>query len=499
MYDEARDERQSSSTPTSRGDAVPAAASNEHHPDGLGVRLRSVEGTAVIAAAVLGSALAYMSDDMLNVALPSVSDDLGVGVSELQWVVNSYFVTMLSLMLTAGSFGDIRGHRRTFVAGLAVFAGGAVVAATAPSVLVLVAGRALQGVGAAFLLACGLALVNGSFCEHERSRAVGLYMGFTAVATAAGPAVGGLLVDLVSWRAIFVAPLVFPVAAAVVTYRAVSETSPDPDRSVDTQGALLAFVTISTFSFALISGPTGWLQAEVLVGLAAAVIGAWAFVRRQRDGTDPMLPLGLFRSRTFAGGNAVTLVSFMVSAGAFLFVVVQLQATLGYRPVSAGAAFVPLYLIMLVGSPLSGRLADKIGARLPIVVGNLVLGAGTWGLSLVGADSEFLSDVLPGLIILALGLAAIGAPLTSATLGAVGEDDQGIASGVHNTVGQLAGLLMIVVLPVAAGLSGETFESPQFADGYELAMRVCTLLCLVAAGIAGLTIRPANDPTNNQT
>jgi len=172
-------------------EVMPGAAGSQGHPsDGHVVRLRSGTGRAVIAAAVLGSALAYMSDDMLNVALPSVSDDLGVGVSEMQWVVNGYFVTMLSLMLTAGSFGDIRGHRRTFLAGLAVFAGGAIVAATAPSIPVLVAGRAIQGVGAALLLACGLALVNGSFCEDERSQAVGVYMGLTAVATAVGPVVG---------------------------------------------------------------------------------------------------------------------------------------------------------------------------------------------------------------------------------------------------------------------------------------------------------------------
>ena len=468
---------------------MPSAASHEHRLDGSGVQLRSRQGRAIIAAAVLGSALAYMSDDMLNVALPSVSRELGVGVSEMQWVVNGYFVTMLSLMLTAGSFGDIRGHRRVFLWGLAVFSGGAVVAATAPSIPFLVTGRAIQGVGAALVLACGLALVNGSFGENERSQAVGVYMGLTAVATAVGPVLGGLLVDLASWRAIFIAPLLLPAAAAFVAYTAVPETSSNSGRSVDAKGALLAFLTISTFSFAVIRGPMGWLRLEVMVGLAAATVSAWAFARWQRSGPDPMLPLAMFRNRTFSGGNAVTLVSFMVSAGAFLFLVVQLQTTLGYRPVNAGAAFVPLYLIMLVGSPVSGRLADRIGPRVPIVAGNLILAAGTWWLSLVGAESEFLRDILPGMTVLAFGLATLGAPLTSATLGAAEDHDQGIASGVNNTVGQLAGLLMIVVLPAVAGLSGKTFDGPEFADGYQVAMRFCALLCLVAAGIAGITIR----------
>ncbi len=462
---------------------------DQRRSDGRGLRLRSREGGAVIAAAVLGSALAYMSDDMLNVALPSVSDDLDVGVSEMQWVVNGYFVTMLSLMLTAGSFGDVRGHRRTFLAGLAVFSAGAMVAATAPSVPLLVAGRALQGVGAAPLLACGLALVNGSFDERERSQAVGLYMGVTAVATAAGPALGGLLVDLVSWRAIFVVPLVFPVAAVLVTRRAVAETPLDPDRGVDRTGSLLAFLTISSLSFALIRGPSGWARVEVIVAVVAAGVGAWALVRSQRSSADPMLPLGLFRNRTFSGGNAVTLLSFMASAGAFLFLVVQLQTALDYRPVSAGAALVPLYVIMLVGSPLAGRLADTIGPRTPIVGGSLVFAAGIWWLSLVGPGSEFLPDVLPGMIVLSIGLATLGAPLTSATLGAVEERDQGVASGVNNTVGQLAGLLMIVVLPAVAGLSGAGFDGPEFADGYRVAMRTCALLSVLGAGIALTTIR----------
>lgn len=201
-----------------------------------------------------------------------------------------------------------------------------------------------------------------------------------------------------------------------------------------------------------------------------------------------MLPLSLFRDRMFSGGNAVTLLSFMVSAGAFLFLVVQLQTTLGYRPAEAGAALVPVYLIMLVGAPQSGRLADKVGARAPVIAGNLILAAAAWWLSFVGSGSEFISGVLPGVIVLAIGLAILGAPLTSATLSAVDKDDQGIASGVNNTVGQLAGLLMVVVLPAVAGLSGQAFDGPEFADGYQIAMRVCALVCLVSAAIAGATL-----------
>ncbi len=465
--------------------------------------LSSRAGRAVIAAAVFGSALAYMSDDMLNVALPRLANDLDVGVTGAQWVVNGYFVTMLSLMLTAGSIGDIRGHRRTFLEGLGVFTAGALVrwcagalvCAVAPVVPVLVVGRAIQGVGAALLLAGGLALVNASFGEDERSRAIGLYMGLTAVSTAAGPMLGGLLVDAVSWRAIFVAPLVFPVLAAAVTLIDVPEAPTTPDRRPDSGGAALAFVTIAAFSVVLIRGPNDWLRPEVLVAVGIAVVGAVSFVAVQRRVEEPMLPLGLFDNVTFVGGNAVTLISFMVSAGAFFFVVVHLQSTLGYSPAEAGAALLPLYVIMLVGSPLSGQLADKIGAKLPVVVGLVVLAVGVWWLSLIQPGSAYLTRIFPGLAVLAVGLAVAGAPLTAATLGAVDDDDQGIASGVNTTVGQRAGLLMIAVLPAVAGLSGTSFEGPAFAQGYETAMRVCTLLALAAAAIAAMTIRPPSTRT----
>jgi EmrB/QacA subfamily drug resistance transporter len=430
-----------------------------------------------------------MSDDMLNVALPTVSRDLAVGVTEMQWVVNGYFVTMLSLMLAAGSIGDIKGHRRMFLGGLAVFSSGAIVSATAPTVPLLVAGRAIQGTGAAFLLASGLALVNGSFSDDERGRAVGTYMGLTAVSTAVGPALGGLLVDVLSWRAIFVAPLVFPLAAGFVTLRSVPEIPVVGNRHPDTKGAGLVLLTITSFSFALIRGPGDWLRPEIVAAIVLATLGGVFFVRSQRRVRDPMMPLDLFRNRTFSGGNAVTLIAYMASAGGFLFVVVQLQSTLGYEPAAAGAALIPLYFIMLIGSPLAGRFADTIGARTPIVAGLCILAGGALWLSHIQAGSRFLTAVLPGMIVFAVGLAIAGAPLTTATLGAAPDDEQGIASGVNNTVGQLAGLLMIAILPAAAGLSGQELQGSAFAAGYETAMLICAALALGAAVIAAVTIR----------
>lgn len=457
--------------------------------------LSTPAGRAVLGAAVCGSALAYMSDDMLNVALPSLADDLDVGVSSVQWVVNGYFLTMLALMLVAGSIGDRRGHRRTFLDGLAVFSVGAVVCATAPAVPVLVGGRAIQGIGAALVLASGLALVHSSFAEEERSRAVGLYMGFTAISTAVGPMLGGLLVDTVSWRSIFVAPLLLPAIGAVITVVAVREAPTDAGRRPDGRGTVLAFLTIASFSVALIRGPKDWFAPDVLMAMVIAIVAGTVFVGLQRRAPDPMLPLRLFANSTFAGGNLVTLLSFTASAGAFFFVVVHLQSTLGFGAAEAGAALIPLYVIMMIGSPLAGALADRIGPLAPILGGLSVFAGGAWWLSLVDEGSGYVTEILPGVVVLAVGLAALGAPLTAATLDAAGEDEQGIASGVNNTAGQLAGLLMIAVLPAAAGLSDATLDGPAFAQGYGTAMRICAGLALASAVVAGLTIR--STPTDD--
>lgn len=453
--------------------------------------MSSLAGGAVLAAAVCASALAYMSDDMLNVALPSLAADLDADVSSVQWVVNGYFVTMLSLMLVAGALGDVRGHRRSLLDGLAVFSGGAAVCALAPTIPVLVAGRAVQGVGAALVLASALALVHSSFPEAERSQAVGLYLGSTAVSTAFGPILGGLVVDAISWRAIFVAPLVFPAIGAAVTFAGVPEVASKVERTPDVAGTLLAFLTVASSSLALIRGPSGWLAPEVLAAIGTAVICGVCFMALQRRAADPLLPLGLFESSTFVGGNLVTLLSFTASAGTFFFVVVHLQTTLGFDAAAAGAALVPLYVIMTIGSPLSGVLALRVGP-VPVIVGGLGLVAvGAWWLSLVQAGSGYVTEILPGLVLVAIGLAAVGAPLATATLGAVGEEEQGVASGINNTAGQLAGLLMIAVLPALAGLSGATFDGGAIADGYRTAMRICAGLALASVAVTVATIRPA--------
>jgi EmrB/QacA subfamily drug resistance transporter len=450
------------------------------------VHLRSPIGRAVVAAAVLGSALAYMSDDMLNVAIPAVAAELGGTVSSTQWVINTYYVTLVALVLVAGAIGDLVGHRRVFLTGMGLFTLGALGCAVAPSLWLLIMGRGVQGVGAAMTLAAGLALVSELIHPDERGRAIGLYMGVVAALPALGPVLSGALVDLASWRAIFLAPLLFPALAFLLTRARIPETPRVIGRHPDLPGAAALLVALAALTIALIEGPGGWDRLLPLTAVLVAVLAESLFVAVEGRAKQPMLPLRLLQRRVFVGGNLVWLLACLTSTGAFFFVAVSLQTTLGYRPLVAGLALVPLYLVMTFGSPLSGKLADRIGPRLPTLVGLVVYSAGLCG---IGPGSELVSDVLPGLIVLASGMAMFGPPLTTATLGALDDADQGIASGTINAVGQLGGLLAIAVLPAAAGLSNAMVGGPAFAAGHTHALRIAAGIAAAATILAAATFR----------
>jgi EmrB/QacA subfamily drug resistance transporter len=453
------------------------------------VRLRSPTGRAVIAAAVLGSALAYMSDDMLNVAIPSVAADLGGTVGDVQWVVNSYYVMLVALVLVAGAVGDIAGHRRVFLAGMALFTAGALACALAPSVWLLIAGRGVQGVGAAMTLAAGLALVSRLIHPDERGRAIGVFMGLVAALPAAGPFLSGVLVDLVSWRAIFLVPLLFPACAFLITRARVPETPRAATRHPDIPGAAAALLALAALTVALIEGPGDWSRRVPVVAATVALLATGLFVMIEARVEEPMFPLRLLHRKLFVAGNLVALLACMTSSGAFFFVAVSLQTTLGYRPLVAGLALMPLYVVMTLGSPLSGKLADCIGPRTPTLVGLAVYTAGVWMLSGIGPGSSLLPDVLAGLVVLACGAATFWPPLTTATLGALDDADQGVAAGMNNAVGQLAGLLAIAILPAAAGLADAAVGGPAFASGHTQALRIATGIAAAATVLAAAAFR----------
>jgi EmrB/QacA subfamily drug resistance transporter len=427
-----------------------------------------------------------MSDDMLNLAVPSLARELGASVAGVQWVLNSYYVTLVAFVLVAGSVGDIVGHGQVFLTGLAAFSAGALLCATAPGVAVLVVGRALQGAAAAMVLTAGLALVTSSTPAESRERAVGRFFGLVAAVPALGPFASGVLVDLLSWRWMFVLPLVLPVTASAIVVRRVARAPRGARRHPDLMGSLMLLLALSGLSVALITGRDS--SPVTLPATVLAVVATAGFLLVERRSQDPLLPLALFRRRRFVGGNIVWLLACLTSWGATFFLAVTLQTTLGYRPAAAGLLLTPIYAVMMVGSPLAGRLAQRVGPTWPVVGGLVVYVAGLWMLSAVGAGTS-LARLLTSIGVFAVGMAALTAPLATATLGALDETDQGLASGVNNAMGQLAGLLAIVVLPAAAGLSGgSAFGGVEFAAGYASALRVATALAALAVPIALVTL-----------
>lgn len=444
---------------------------------------------AVLVAAVLGTALAYMSDDMLNLAIPWVARDLEATVTDAQWILNAYYVSLVSCVLVVGSIGDIVGHRRVFIGGIVLFSAGAVGCALAPSIGLLVVGRFAQGAGAAMLLTAGLALVSLINPPKDRSLAVGQFFGLVAAVPALGPFLSGALIGWFSWRWLFVIPLALPALALGITRRRVPETPLATQRRPDVSGGLLLFFTLGAFSVALIVGGVDLMAPLPLAALAFAATGGTVFVRVQRNATDPLLPRRLLRHRRFLGGNLIWLVACITSWGAVFFVAVMLQTTLGTTPMTAGLLLTPIYLVMMIGSPLVGKLADRIGPRLPIVSGLFVYACGLFLLSRIGPTSAVVPDVVLGILFMAVGMATFTAPLAAATMGALEESDQGVASAFNNIMGQLAGLLAVVLLPTAAGLAGVAFSDPSFSLGYGRALVLVSVLASACIPLAAWTFR----------
>ncbi|HTN53011.1 MAG TPA: DHA2 family efflux MFS transporter permease subunit [Anaeromyxobacter sp.] len=453
-------------------------------PAGL-VRYGQAGGRWVLLAAVLGSALAFVDATVVNLALPRIGAELGAGAAALQWTVNGYSLSLASLILLGGSLGDRLGRRRIFVAGVVAFAGASLLCGLAPGIGTLIAARIAQGVGGALLTPGALAILETSFHPGDRARAIGAWSGLGGVAGALGPFLGGWLLQLASWRLVFLVNLPLAAVVVAVALRHVPESrDPRAAGTLDLAGSAAAVVGLAGLTYGLTAWP-GHASAIPAAALALGVAGLLGFVLAERSSRHPLLPLELFRSRAFTAANLFTFAVYASLGGVFFLLVLELQVVAGFEPLAAGTALLPVTILMLLLSARAGALAERIGPRGPMTVGPLACAAGLLLLARIGPQAPYASAVLPGVLALGLGLALTVAPLTATALGAVDERHAGIASGVNNAVARAAGLLAVAALPAAAGLRAGTLTDPSaLAPVYRTAMRLCAGLLVAGAAIA---------------
>jgi EmrB/QacA subfamily drug resistance transporter len=455
------------------------------------VRYGTPAGRWILIATVLGSGMAALDATVVNVALPAIGKDLGAAISGLQWVLTGYLITLAALILLGGSLGDIFGRRRVFQIGVVWFSVASVLCGLAPNLPLLIGARTLQGVGGALLTPGSLAIIEASFAPDDRGRAIGAWSGMGGIATAIGPFAGGWLVSAVSWRLIFL--LNVPLAAAVLwsSRRVPESVDPDADRRVDTTGAVLVVIGLAAVTFALIQGSASGTP-PVLTALMAAigVAALVGFVVVERSSSHPMVPLDIFSSRVFVAANLVTVAVYGALGGTFFLLAVDLQQVLHYSPLLAGAALIPVTVVMLFLSARAGHMAQRIGPRLPMTLGPLIVALALVMMRRIAAGQSYWSGVFPEVVIFGLGLSLTVAPLTVTVLAAVPERHAGVASGTNNAVARAASLLTVAVLPPLARITGSSYRHPAaFSAGFHRACLITAGLCAAGAAIAWVGIR----------
>ncbi len=435
-----------------------------------------------------------LDNTVVNVALPSIQRDLDASISGLEWTINGYTLSFAVLLATGGRLGDIFGRRRMFLIGVVVFALSSATAGLAQNPTDLVASRVVQGVGAALMMPATLSIVTDAFPAHERGKAMGTWAGVSALALAVGPVLGGFLTEHVSWRAIFYLNIPVAVGAVVAALFAVRESRDTTvGREVDYLGVVTLTGALTALVLALVEGNAwGWGSPEIIALLAGAVLGLAAFVAIELQVKVPMVEFRFFGDRNFVGAIVVALIVSFAMLGVFFFLALYMQNILHYSPLEAGVRFLPSTLMIVGVAPVAGRLADRIGPRWLIVAGLLILTGSLYSFTGIAVDSTYL-DLLPGFMLLGIGIALTMSPMTSAAMNAVAVEKAGIASGVLSMFRMVGGSLGIAVTgAIFQGAAGTSFEAatPQhFVDGLSEAMLVSAAVALIGAVIAAATIR----------
>ena len=454
-----------------------------------------------LGAVSFGLFMIMLDNTVVNVALPSIQRDLGVGLSELQWIVTGYALTFAAFMLTGGKLADLLGRRRIFVVGLAVFTGASFLCGFAESGDVLIGARVVQGIGAALMNPATLSIISATFPPHQRGLAIGIWAGVSALALAIGPLVGGLLTDHLDWSWIFYINVPVGLVAIVASFLLIEESRDTSEvQRLDLPGLTSSGIGLFALTYALIEANTyGWTSGRILASFAVAVAGLALFVVFELRGRVPMLDLSLFKSGTFAGANAVVLLVALAMFGVFFFVSLYIQNILGYSPVEAGAAFLPMTILIILLAPIAGRTSDRVGSRWLMTAGMTLVGVQLLSFSRLGVDATFW-NLLPGMLVGGVGMSLTMTPGAAAAIRAVPVDKSGVGSAVLNAFRQVGGSLGIAVMGAIVAHQVAGRRTPEaFVDGFSTALVVAAAVAFAGAVIAAGLVRahrvePAGEP-----
>lgn len=436
------------------------------------------EQKLTLLATIIGSGVAFLDGTVVTLALPNIKEHLSVGFSDLQWIVDGYALALASLILIGGSLGDIFGRKRIYMTGLGGFGLASLLCSLAPSGLLLILFRMLQGAFAALLIPGGLAIINTNFPPKERGRVIGHWAAWSGIFAALGPLLGGYLIDIGSWRWIFWINVPLILACLCLASLGVKETQDDKVRHVDLAGAGLAASSLAAITYGLIEGPSKhwsmWSIDLLVIGLILAGVFMW-YESRNRD---PMVPLRLFRSQNFSGSNLMTVTMYGALAGFMFALVVYMQTKIGYSAIKAGAAMLPISLLLLLFSGRMGQMSSRHGARWFMTIGPLLCGLAMLLLLGYGPGDNYLTFLLPRVVLFGIGLCTFVAPLTATVMASVDERSSGIASGINNAVSRIGGLIVVAML----GLLGTDHV-------YKFSMSLCAVLALIAGIVSMIFIR----------